>query len=119
MTKKAEIGKFEYGTKDLLTEEDFKPENTKMRITTFVSGDVLNWLKSEADKRGIGYQTLLDMKLRESMNETQSMHEMVREILKTVKSNRRIIHESEETKAGFGYVARQGSKAPRTTSKRR
>ena len=67
--KKAEMGKFRYGDKSRLSEDDLEPENTKTRITTFVSGDVIEWLKHEAKAKNVGYQTLLDMKLREMMEQ--------------------------------------------------
>ena len=65
--KKAEMGKFRYGDKSRLSEDDLEPENTKTRITTFVSGDIIEWLKREAKAKNVGYQTFLDMKLREMM----------------------------------------------------
>jgi len=58
---------FEPAKDSVLSAEDFAPENTKIRITTMISGDVLDWLRTEAKAKGIGYQTLLDMKLRELM----------------------------------------------------
>lgn len=67
--KKAEMGKFRYGDKSRLSEDDLEPENTKTRITTFVSGDIIEWLKREAKAKNVGYQTLLDMKLREMMEQ--------------------------------------------------
>jgi len=39
----------------------------KLRITTMVDGDVLDELKLSAKKQGIGYQTLINMILREQV----------------------------------------------------
>jgi uncharacterized protein (DUF4415 family) len=50
-----------------LDDSYFDVKNHKVRVTTFIDGDVLSWLKQEAMKVGKGYQTLLNTKLRESM----------------------------------------------------
>lgn len=50
-----------------LDEDEFAPKNQKHRVTTFIDGDVLDLLKAEALKLNIGYQTLLNLKLRASM----------------------------------------------------
>jgi uncharacterized protein (DUF4415 family) len=39
----------------------------KVRITTFVDGDILDELKRQAEKEGLGYQTLLNQYLRSSV----------------------------------------------------
>lgn len=51
----------------LISEDDLDPKNVKVRITTMISEDILQWLRTEADALGIGYQTFLSMKLREAM----------------------------------------------------
>jgi uncharacterized protein (DUF4415 family) len=43
------------------------PANAKIMKTIRLDADVLAWLMSEASGRGIGYQTLLNMLLREAM----------------------------------------------------
>jgi uncharacterized protein (DUF4415 family) len=43
------------------------PANAKVMKTIRLDADVLAWLMSEAAERGIGYQTLLSMLLREAM----------------------------------------------------
>jgi uncharacterized protein (DUF4415 family) len=45
--------------------EALKPENVKVRITTYISEDVYLWLKKEADRTGTPYQILLNQKLRQ------------------------------------------------------
>ncbi len=53
--------------KHLLTDEDLKPENIKANITIRVSGELLNAYREEAEKLGIGYQTLMQIKLKEGL----------------------------------------------------
>jgi predicted DNA binding CopG/RHH family protein len=53
--------------KSLLTDEDLKPENIKANITIRVSGELLNAYRAEAEKLGIGYQTLMQIKLKEGL----------------------------------------------------
>ena len=44
-----------------------KLENVKANITIRISGDLLNAYRAEAAKLGIGYQTLMQMKLKEGL----------------------------------------------------
>ncbi len=53
--------------KNLLTDEDMKPENIKANITIRLSGELLNAYRAEASKLGIGYQTLMQIKLKEGL----------------------------------------------------
>lgn len=53
---------------DLLTEDDIKPENVKWNITIRMSGDLVDAYRVEAEKLGIGYQTLMQMRLREALD---------------------------------------------------
>lgn len=43
------------------------PKETKVAMTLRIDGDVILWLRQEAERTGIPYQTLLNAKLRESM----------------------------------------------------
>lgn len=52
---------------NILSEDDFKPENIKANITIRVSGDLLDAYRIEAEKMGIGYQTLMQIKLKEAL----------------------------------------------------
>jgi len=52
----------------LLNDEHMKPENIKANITIRISGDLLDAYRAEATKLGIGYQTLMQMKLRETLD---------------------------------------------------
>ncbi|MBX3033234.1 MAG: hypothetical protein KF865_04855 [Bdellovibrionaceae bacterium] len=51
----------------LLDESYLEPQNHKVRITTFLDGDILEELKKRANKQGTKYQTLLNRLLRESL----------------------------------------------------
>jgi predicted DNA binding CopG/RHH family protein len=53
--------------KNFLTDDDMKPENIKANITIRISGDLLNAYRTEATKLGIGYQTLMQIKLKEGL----------------------------------------------------
>jgi uncharacterized protein (DUF4415 family) len=67
-TKKSKTKKpLAYGNVDVPAEA-FLPKNVKERITMMVDQDVLQAFKAAAAKRGnIGYQTLINEKLRESL----------------------------------------------------
>lgn len=47
-----------------LDDDEFSPQNVKVRITTLVDEDALEELKKIAEKRGIKYQTLLNQVIR-------------------------------------------------------
>lgn len=47
-----------------LEKDEFAPRNTKVRITTFIDGDILESLKDLAKTKGIKYQTALNTILR-------------------------------------------------------
>jgi len=71
--------------KNLLKEDDLKPENIKARITIYVDLDVLKKLKTMAAKQRVGYQTLLNQKLRSAVLDEHSLHERLTEIEKRLK----------------------------------
>lgn len=54
--------------KNLLSEEDLKPENVRMRISMMMPLDLIDRYRAEAAKLGIGYQTLMQLKLREALD---------------------------------------------------
>lgn len=59
--------KIVYGDVDL-GPEYFEPKNQKVRITTFLDGDVLEWLREFAEQKNSKYQTLLNEILRKVMS---------------------------------------------------
>ena len=54
----------------LILEKDLKHENIKIRISMLVPLDLQEAYKAEAEKLGIGYQTLMQMKLREGLDKS-------------------------------------------------
>jgi uncharacterized protein (DUF4415 family) len=52
---------------DHLTDDDMRPANIKVAISMRMSADVLDAYRERAKKLGIGYQTLMQMKLREGL----------------------------------------------------
>jgi predicted DNA binding CopG/RHH family protein len=56
-----------YGEIDDLTADDFRDENVKVRISMFVPVSLQKAYKEEALDLGIGYQTLMQMKLKEAL----------------------------------------------------
>lgn len=64
--KKKKKAKIVYGNVSIAPDE-FHPRNVKMRVTMFVDGDIIDAFKAAAAKQGTGYQTLMNVKLRESL----------------------------------------------------
>lgn len=52
--------------KNALIDNELDLKNSKVRITTFIDGDVLLELKRMAEKKGMAYQSLLNSILRAS-----------------------------------------------------
>ena len=93
--------KIEYGDVDF----DYDHSDTKLRITTMVSSDVLKALKKEAKLLGIGYQTLLDAKLREivlgdpmEIDEKAPLYEISKDIRKLKTEFKKIKSDFKEIK---------------------
>lgn len=61
------IKKIELGSVNI-PEDAFDPKQTKIRISILIAGDLLDSYKSLAKKLGIGYQTLMQSKLREAID---------------------------------------------------
>lgn len=66
MKTKGKNKKFEYGNVEVNL-KDVRPEEIKIRITTFLDLDVVEKLKANAKDLGMGYQTFLNSYLRESI----------------------------------------------------
>jgi len=62
------------------------PKTAKVMKTVRLDADVLNWLIAEADGRGIGYQTLLNLTLRDAMKggkgTSKGLREEIRQIVR-------------------------------------
>ena len=54
---------------------------TKVAVTVRLNMPVLSWLRCEAEKRGIPYQTLMNSLLTESMNKPFDQEELIRKIV--------------------------------------
>lgn len=65
MEKKTKI---KYGNVEV-SESVLEPKNQKIRISIMIDADVLDAFKEAAGEHGIGYQTLMMQKLRESVEE--------------------------------------------------
>lgn len=83
MTKNKNI---EYGSVEL-DQDEFDEKHTKVRITTFLDYDILQKLKKDAKSMGVGYQTLLNQKLRELVlgESASTVEDSMKEILKRLK----------------------------------
>lgn len=58
-------------------------KKAKVLKTIRLDAEVLTWLNAEAEKRGIGYQTLLNMLLRERMASTpRALRDEIRDIVR-------------------------------------
>lgn len=56
-------------------------QELKISKTFRIDGDVFMWLQEESEKTGIPYQTLMNAKLRESMNLPDRVKVLVQEVL--------------------------------------
>lgn len=70
MLKNKKVKKINRMREPLFTEEDFKPENIKIRISMMIPLDLQEAYRAEAERLGIGYQTLMQMKLREGIDKS-------------------------------------------------
>lgn len=71
---------------DDLTEEDFRDENVKVRITIYLDLDLVKHFKAQAAKPGaIGkYQTLINQALREKVYGDVSIHQRLAAVEETL-----------------------------------
>lgn len=61
-------------------------KNVKVRVTAMIDADVLDELRAQAEASGVGYQTLLNMKLRETtLGETVVDKNVIRTIVDKIK----------------------------------
>jgi len=63
--KKLTEKKVETFLKDANEALNAHPKDVKVRVTTMIDSDVLEELRAMAEREGVGYQTLLNLKLRE------------------------------------------------------
>jgi uncharacterized protein (DUF4415 family) len=75
--------KINYGKKNLIADEPYNPSDAKVRISILIDGDILLGFKKQAARTGIPYQTLMNAKLRELINQSGSdWKDQVREIVR-------------------------------------
>ena len=60
------------------------PKTAKVMKTVRLDADVLQWLVQQSGERGIGYQTLLNQKLREAMEGTASGDKRLRDDIRRI-----------------------------------
>ncbi len=82
--KSSKTAKMKYGKKDLLDESYLDPRNHKVRITSFIDGDLLAELKSRAEQQGTKYQTLMNQLLRQALKDSESLAERLKKLEKAV-----------------------------------
>ena len=58
-----------------LDDDEFHPQNVKVRVTTMLDEDALGGLKKIAEQKGIKYQTLLNKIVRSYVFEPQKSYE--------------------------------------------
>ena len=73
---------------EMLKEYDFSkgkrgpvlPQKGKTRITIFIDTDILEWFRDEAERAGRGYQTEINLALRNYIRQDKrSIQEIIRE----------------------------------------
>ena len=52
------------------------PKTTKVQTSIRLDGDLMTWAQTEASGLGVGYQTFLNMKLREVMEKPSVMQRL-------------------------------------------
>lgn len=52
---------------DQINDDDVKPENIRVTISMRIPGDLLNAYRERAERLGVPYQTLMQMKLRDGL----------------------------------------------------
>lgn len=78
--KSSKTGKVKHGKRDLLNENYLDPKNHKVRITSFIDGDILSELKLRAEQQGTKYQTLLNQLLRQALKDSESLAERLKKL---------------------------------------
>ena len=82
--------KKEYNLKKMkrVNRPQLDPKETKIAMTLRIDGDVVLWFRKEAERTGIPYQTLLNSKLRETMNQP-SLDELVEKKVEEILARKR------------------------------
>lgn len=85
-TKKALKRDIQFGSKDLLSEDEFDPKNGKERITLFLDQQVVDAFRNLAEGKGEKYQALMREALRKVVfgKEQRSLDERVSRLEKAL-----------------------------------
>lgn len=59
-----------------------KPEEAKVLITFRIDASILSWLRLEADKKGLPYQTFMNSVLKKAMDQPSESEEFIRRIVR-------------------------------------
>ena len=59
-----------------------KQSQGKIRITTYVDDDIVEWLKAKGKAEGKGYQTILNETLRQHIREDKPIAEVLRQVIR-------------------------------------
>ena len=63
----------------------FRDKNVKVTITSRIDPNIVAWLRSESEKKGIRYQTFMNSVLKQAMNgslsNTKNLRKVIREEL--------------------------------------
>ena len=62
--------------------EPLDPSTTKLSITARLDMDIVSWLKKEAIKKGLPYQTLMNSTLKEVMHGTLLSEQTLRKVIR-------------------------------------
>jgi uncharacterized protein (DUF4415 family) len=54
----------------------------KVRITTYLDSDIVEWLKSRGESENKGYQTVLNELLRKQLTPEQPIAEVLRQVIR-------------------------------------
>ena len=77
--------KLKTGSISRLPENEFDERHVKVRISMFVDSDVLAAIKAQAKRKGrIGYQTLINQKLREIFLQEETLEDRIARLEKLV-----------------------------------
>jgi uncharacterized protein (DUF4415 family) len=77
-TKKTKMGK----APELLSDEDLRSENVKIRVNMFMDLDVVEHFRKLSKDKALGYQTLINQALREYVSGLKSLERRVEELEK-------------------------------------
>lgn len=99
--------------------ENFEPKNAKVRISILIDGNVLLAYKAAADKKDIGYQTLMHEKLCEALPSLEGGKTIEERLRRVENVFEEIFRGSARAanKKGEGFIIKSKVKGGRSTAK--